>query len=291
MSSRFRSPFLALLFAVGCARTEAASARDTATPGTLVSTSVERVLRVCADPNNLPFSNEKREGFENRIADVLAEELGARVEYTWWAQRRGFIRNTLKAGSCDVVMGIPTSVEMVLPTKPYYRSTYVFVTRAGKGPKVRSFDDAVLRTAKVGVHLIGDDGANTPPAHALTRRGIVRNVAGYSVYGDYREPNPPARIIDAVAKGDIDVAVAWGPLAGYFADREPVPLTIAPVSPQIDLPYLPFVFDISIGVRRGDTVLRDRLDQALVKRRATVDSILDAYHVPRVGPRATLTRS
>lgn len=297
MSSRFRSPFLAFLAflaflcVLGCARTEAAPQHDSATSGTLVSTSGERVLRICADPNNLPFSNERREGFENRIADVLAAELGAKVEYTWWAQRRGFIRSTLRAGSCDVVMGIPTSFEMVLPTKPYYRSTYVFVTRAGKGPKVRSFDDAVLRTARVGVQLIGDDGTNTPPAHALTRRGIVRNVSGYSVYGDYREANPPARIIDAVAKGDIDIAVAWGPLAGYFADREPVSLTIAPVSPQIDLPYLPFVFDISIGVRRGDTVLRDQLDSALANRRSTVDSILQAYHVPRVGPRVIPGRS
>jgi mxaJ protein len=252
--------------------------------------SGDRVLRVCADPNNLPFSNQREEGFENRMARLLGTELNARLEYTWFAQRRGFIRNTLRADLCDVVMGVPTSFELVLPTRPYYRSTYVFVTRPD-GPRVRSFDDPVLRTARVGVQLIGDDGTNTPPAHALTRRGIVRNVSGYTVYGDYREPNPPARIIDAVARGDIDVAVAWGPLAGYFADRGAEQLRIVPVSPQIDLPYLPFVFDISMGVRRADVALRDELDRALVKRRPEIDAILDEYHVPRVGSRAAEPRT
>jgi mxaJ protein len=241
-----------------------------------------RELRVCADPNNLPFSNRRLEGFENEIAALLARDLGAEVHYTWWAQRRGFFRNTLKAGLCDVVMGVPSSFEMTLPTRPYYRSTYVFVTRQDRGPSVRSFDDAVLRQVKVGVQLAGDDGANTPPAHALARRGVVGNVTGYMLYGDYTQDNPPARIMDAVARGDVDVAVVWGPLAGYFARREPVPLALTPVSPQIDLPYLPFVFDISLGVRRGDTALRDELDAALERRQGEIDAILDRYGVPRL---------
>jgi mxaJ protein len=134
----------------------------------------QRHLRVCADPNNLPFSNRQLEGFENRIADLLAREMNATVDYTWWAQRRGFIRNTLKAGDCDVVIGLPMVSEMALTTKPYYRSTYVFVYRQDKGLNVRSFDDPILRKIKIGVHLIGDDFANTPPAHALTARGIIQ---------------------------------------------------------------------------------------------------------------------
>ena len=247
-----------------------------------VATLASRVLRVCADPNNLPFSNDRGEGLENRLADLVAREMNATVQYEWWAQRRGFFRNTLKAGTCDVVMGVPTSFEMTLTTRPYYRSTYVFVTKRRSPIRVASFDDAVLRTARVGVQLIGDDYANAPPAHALTRRGIVQNVRGYTLYGDYREPNPPARIVDAVAHGDIDIAVVWGPLAGYFATREPVPLRVVPVSPQIDLPFMPMVFDISVGTRRGDRALRDEIDAILARRRAGVDSILTRFGVPRV---------
>ncbi|HEX2780410.1 MAG TPA: substrate-binding domain-containing protein [Gemmatimonadaceae bacterium] len=239
------------------------------------------VLRVCSDPNNLPFSNARGEGFENKLASLVGSELGARVEYVWWAQRRGFIRNTLRAHECDVVMGVPTSFELALPTRPYYRSTYAFLYREGSRFAVRSLDDPRLKRARIGVQMIGDDYANTPPAHALANRGIVGNVRGFLVYGDYRQHDPQSPIVDAVARGDVDVAIAWGPTAGYYARREPTAIAVVPVSPQIDLPYLPFVFDISMGVRREDTALRDRLDEILDRRRASVDSILQAYGVPR----------
>ena len=241
------------------------------------------VLRVCADPNNLPFSNQAGEGFENRLADLLAREMGRRVEYTWWAQRRGFIRNTLRAGECDLVTGIPSSFELVLATRPYYRSTYVFVYRKDAKFDVRSFDDAVLRDLTIGVHLVGDDGANTPPAHALSPRGIVGNLKGYTLYGDYSTPNPPARILDALAEGEIDVAIVWGPLAGYFVPKQKVAMEIVPVSPQIDVPFLPFVYDISMGVRRDDAALKAEVEAVLRRRRADVDAILADYGVPRVG--------
>jgi len=244
-------------------------------------------LRVCADPNNLPFSNRAGEGFENRIAELLAREMGRTVRYTWWAQRRGFIRSTLKAGECDLVTGVPSSLEMVQATRPYYRSTYVFVYRQDAGFEVRSFDDPVLRHKRIGVQLVGDDYANTPPAHALATRGIVGNVKGYTLYGDYSEPNPPARILDALARDEIDVAIVWGPLAGYFAPREHARLKIVPVSPQVDVPFLPFVFDIGMGVRRGDLALAAEVERVLRDRRAAVDSILARYGVPRVDPRPT----
>jgi len=242
-----------------------------------------RALRVCADPNNLPFSNQKLEGFENKIAELVAREMNIRVEYTWWAQRRGFIRNTLRAGICDVVMGVPSSFELALTTAPYYRSTYAFVYRKNRGLKVRSFDDPVLRELKVGVQMIGDDSANSPPAHALSNRRIIENVRGYNVYGDYARPNPPSGIVEAVAKGEIDVAVAWGPLVGYFAKKQRVPLEVVPVSPEIDRPFLPFVFDISVGVRRGDNAFKDQLEEILGRKRGEIESILDEYGVPRVG--------
>ena len=143
-----------------------------------------RELRVCADPNNLPFSNQRGEGFENRIAEIVAEELGATVAYTWWAQRRGFVRNTVNAGACDLIPGTVFGADGLRTSRPYYRSSYVFLTRADRGPDVESLDDPALRTATIGVQLVGDDGSNTPPAHALARRGVVNNVRGFMVYGD-----------------------------------------------------------------------------------------------------------
>jgi mxaJ protein len=247
-----------------------------------VSWREQHVLKVCADPNNLPFSNKRGEGFENKIAELVAKDLDSRVEYTWWAQRRGFIRNTLKAGECDLVVGVPAGYELALTTAPYYRSTYAFVYRKGDKIKIDSFDDPQLRQLRIGVQMIGDDFNNTPPAHALSNRGIVENVRGYTVYGDYAQENPQARIMDEVAAGKIDVAVVWGPLAGYFATREHTALAIVPVSPQFDRPFLPFVYDISMGVRRGDQPLRDALEQIIERRRPEIDKILDDYGVPQV---------
>ncbi|MFQ5889793.1 MAG: substrate-binding domain-containing protein [Gemmatimonadota bacterium] len=243
----------------------------------------KEAFRVCADPNNLPFSNRREEGFENKLAEMIAAELGTSVQYTWWPQRRGFIRNTLREKLCDVVMGVPSSYELVLTTKPYYRSTYVFLYRKDAGLELRTLDDPVLRELRIGVHIIGDDYANSPPAHALSNRNIVQNVVGYSVYGDYNEPNPPARIVDAVESGDVDVAIVWGPIAGYFSKGQPLPLEIVPVSPQIDLPFLPFVFDVSMGVRREDEELRDGLERILDKKAAEIRALLEEYGVPIVG--------
>ena len=238
------------------------------------------VLRVCADPNNLPYSNERQEGFENRIAELVAREMKAELRYVWWAQRRGYIRNSLRAGLCDVFIGMPTGLDMVLVTRPYYRSTYAFVTKR-TGPRITSFDDPKLRRLRIGVQIIGDDFANAPPAEALSNRGMIENVRGYTVLGDYHEPNPPSRIVRAVERGEVDLAVVWGPLAGYFARRSSVPLRVVPVSPEVDLPYLPFVFDIGMGVRHGETALRDSLDAIIVRRQRVIDRILADYGVPR----------
>jgi mxaJ protein len=291
MSSRSLEPaaLVALLFAsaftscAGGARTQTPPPTPQPAPQQVRHARPPGVLRVCADPNNLPFSNRRLEGFENRIAELIAREMNATVEYTWRAQRRGFIRETLRAGACDVVIGMPSSLELALTTAPYYRSTYAFVYRKGRGLNVRSFDDPALRNVRIGVQMIGDDFANTPPAHALSSRHIVANVKGYSVYGDYAQENPPARIIEAVARGEVDVAVAWGPLAGYFAKRQHVPLEVVPVSPQIDLPFLPFVYDISMGVRHGDDEFREQLDEILARKSLEIEGILDEYGVPRVG--------
>ena len=245
-------------------------------------------LRVCADPNNLPFSSAQHTGLEDKLAQLVARDLQRKVEYFPWAMRRGYVRNTLKAGHCDVIMGVTAGMGPVVTTKPYYRSTYVFLSRAN-GPDIRSLDDPRLKTLKVGVQLIGDDFANAPPATGLTRRGIVRNVRGYTVYGDYREPNPQSRIVRAVEKGEVDVALVWGPLAGYFAKKSPVPLRVVPISPSAD-GAIPYTFDIGMGVRHGDEAFRDTLNQVIVRRRAEINRLLAQYGVPRVDSDTAVTR-
>ena len=250
----------------------------------LCAAAATRELRVCADPNNLPFSNRNEQGFENRIAHLLADELHARVEYTWWAQRRGFARNTVRADKCDLWIGVASGVQTLETTAPYYRSAYVFVTRADRRLDIRSFDDPRLRSLTLGVQMIGNDSSNTPPAHALARRGIVDNVRGFMIYGNYADPDPAAPIVTAVADGSIDVAVVWGPVAGYFAARAKTPLRIEPVEPQSDGPSWPMAFDIAVGVRRGDVQLRRDVEQALARRRDAIARVLDDFNVPRVAP-------
>jgi mxaJ protein len=250
-----------------------------------------RVLRVCADPNNLPFSNRKLEGFENRLAELVAGELHADLEYYWWAQHRGFIRNTLGAGKCDVIPGIASSMERVLTTAPYYRSAYVFVTRSDRRLAIGSFDSPILKQLRIGVHLVGDDGSNTPPLHALERRNIGTNVAGFSLTGDYSRENPPARLVEAVAHKEVDVAIAWGPLAGYFARKRGLALDVKPVSPIVDPPSLPMAYDISMGVRQDEEGLKKELDGILQRRRFDIEQILDSYGIPRLNAEGRLIAS
>jgi mxaJ protein len=250
-------------------------------PDIAAGQSMER-FRVCADPENMPFSNRAQEGFENKIADLVARELGASTAYVWWGQRRGFIRNTMNAtleeGRCDVVIAVPEGYDLVRTTKPYYRSTYVFVYPKSRGPQITSLDDPVLKRLRIGVHLLGDDYTNPPPVHELSKRGVVGNLVGFSTF--YSAENPPSSIIDAVASGQIDVAIVWGPAAGHFVQRQRVPLAIVPVpSGQGDLP---FEFNISMGVRPGDDALKARLEGVIDARHAEITKILRDYGVPLV---------
>jgi mxaJ protein len=272
MSLRFRSFWLIVVVCISsCSKHEA--------PKALASAGT---LRVCADPNNMPYSNRKEEGFENKIAGVVAKAMHRNVEYYWWAQRRGYIRNTLDSCRCDVLIGVPRAAERTLNTQSYYRSSYCFVYRKESGIHVRSLDDPELRTLRVGVQIVAGDYSNTPPVLALNRRHIVTNVRGYTVFGDYTKPDPPMEVLRALERGDIDVAIAWGPHAGFFAKYSRVPLTVVQVSPHIDLPYLPFIYDVSMGVRRKNDTLRNELETAIARTRPTIDSILRAYNVPLV---------
>jgi mxaJ protein len=242
----------------------------------------QRTLTACADPNNLPFSNQAQQGFENKLAEMIASDLHAKLNYVWWAQRRGYVRNTLNERKCDFWPGIGSNVEMVATTRPYYRSTYMFVSRASEKLTGLTLDDARLKKLKIGVQMVGNDATNTPPAHALASRGIIANVRGYMLYGDYSKPNPPAEIVRAVERGDVDVALVWGPLAGYFAAQSPVPLRLEPVTPWMADMQWPMQFDISVGVQNGNDKLLKEIDGILDRRSGDIRKLLASYHVPVV---------
>jgi mxaJ protein len=283
MFSRYRTMRAESMLAAACAAAAlllAPLARAAAEP-----------LRVCADPNNLPFSDRAEAGFENEVAALVARALARDVEYTWYPQRRGFIRNTLNARLCDVVLGVPAGYELVRTTQPYYRSTYVFVYPRDGAFEPTTLDDPQLKSLKIGVPVVGDDYASTPGAAALGRRGLIDNMVGYSVYGDYSKPNPPARLIEGVAAGNVDMAIAWGPLAGYFAQRESVPLAIKPVTPEADGPFIPFTFAIAMGVRKDDAALAAALDDVIATHRDEIRALLERYGVPLVASPAGIAHN
>ena len=237
-------------------------------------------LRVCADPNNLPYSDRQEAGFENKIAEILADELGADLSYVWYPQRNLQVREVFREGDCDLIMGTGDGNPLMLTTLPYYQSTYVFVYRGDAGFEIDSLDDADLQTLKIGVQVPGGESASVPPAQALANRGLSQNFVGYSIFGDYSRPEPLRPIVDAVVAGEVDVAVVWGPVAGYFAKSAPEPLKLVPVTPQIEPPFLPMVFSISAGVRQGDEDFADLLDRAFVARWDEVQAVLESYGVP-----------
>src|SRR5689334_18649501 len=160
----------------------------------------QRTLRVCADPNNLPFSNQTGQGLENQLAQLIARDLSADLKYVWYSERKNFLKNSLNANLCDAVLGVPVDMENALLTKPYYRSTYVVVSRADRGLKIDSLYDRRLKDLRIGLHMVGDD--YVPPGHLLAAEGLSSQIEGYSLYGAYGETNPPARLIDAVAKNE-----------------------------------------------------------------------------------------
>ena len=239
-----------------------------------------KTLTVCADPNNMPFSNRRGEGLENKLAELVAKDMGAKLNYVWWSQRRGWMRETLGSGKCDAWMGVPSSLEALATTRGYYRSSYVFVTRDDARLDGLTLDDPRLRELDIGVQLAGDDGANPPPADALARRGLTERIRGFMLYGDDRNADPAAEIVRAVERGDVNVAMAWGPLAGWHAASSKVPLRIEPVTPEMDQGRWPMVFDISVGMAKDNQDLRREIDKSLSRNREAITRIVEAYHVP-----------
>lgn len=233
-------------------------------------------LRVCGDPNNLPFSNEKLEGIENKIADVIAKDLGTTVAYTWWPHQRGLVKRVLNTGRCDVMLGIPKGYDPVLWTKPYYRTGYVLAYRKDRGLKVRSLDDPQLKKLKIGVQV------NTPPHDALGQRGIVGdNVVGYQLMFDsnFHAEDYPGKLVEDLIAGQVDVALVWGPIAGYFVKKKAASIELVVLEDRPDSGNQ-FAFDISMGVRKSDKELKGKLEDALARRHDEIRHILEDFGVP-----------
>jgi mxaJ protein len=234
-----------------------------------------RELRICADPDNLPFSNAQQQGFENRIAEIVARDLHAHLSYEWQRMGRGFVREYLNKSRCDVLIGIPARFPAVSTTLPYYRSTYVFVTRKGSGFDPVSLNDPSLHGAKIGVQALEEE--YTPAAEALARRGMQGSLVGF--YGVGRHAGDAVR---AVAAGKVDLAIVWGPIAGYVARHVDSQLELRPVIPEMDPPSLPFTFEIAMGVKAGNNTLRQELDGVVQRHRAEIQQILFNYGVPQL---------
>jgi len=240
-------------------------------------------LRVCADPQNLPYSSADERGFENRIAELVAHDLGRTLRYHWQPQWRGYTRKTLLAGLCDVIPGIPAAAPDVLATDAYYRSAYAFVYAAARLPGLTSFDDPRLRRSRIGVQVVGIDAIATPAGQALARRGIVANVVGFPVMG---ERPSAARMIDALADGSLDVAIVWSPQPGYFIAQRGLAYAVVPIAAAPGDPSLEFA--IAMGVRPGDIALQQALNGALARLRPRIDAVLRDYAVTRVQPESEL---
>jgi len=239
-----------------------------------------RELSVCADPNNLPYSNRAGQGFENRIASLVARDLRADLRYYWLPQWRGYARKTLQQHRCDLIPGIAQADESVLATIAYYRGTYALVYSPARFPGLASLDDARLRSARIGVQVVGIDATPTPAARALAQRGIVGNVVGYPVMG---ETPSAARIVDAIADGTLDAGIVWSPQPGYFVAKRRLALDVVPIRHDAADPA--FDFAIAMGVRRGDVELQQTVNASLARLAPQIDAVLREYAVMRVDER------
>jgi mxaJ protein len=233
----------------------------------------EGQLRVCADPDNLPFSNASRAGFDNRIAEILGRNLNRPVIFVWARARRGFLRERFNMGACDVLMGVPEGMKHVRTTIPYYRSSYVFVTRQRDHLQLTRFDDPMIGNQRIGLQILEQDFS--PPSLPLIRSGHAAQLIGFDTFGAGSED-----IVRSVANKKVGFSVVWGPLAGYYARKQNVPLRLSAVQPSVDSSGIPFSFAIAIAVHSNDRALAEKLNAAIRKNEDRIHAILRAYHVP-----------
>lgn len=232
-----------------------------------------KVLRVCADPNNLPFSDEKGGGFENKLAELFAEKLQKRLEYMYYPQATGFVRNTLGSHRCDVIMGFPQGNDLVQGTNPYYRTAYALVSKPGSGfDEVATLEDERLKGKHIGVI------AGTPPATNMVAAGLMANAKSYPLMIDTRVDSSAGAMIKDLMSGEIDAAVLWGPMAGYYAKQSNPPLRVTPLVKETTGPRL--AYRIGMGVRPADQNWKRLLNRLIQENQPAINKILLSYGVP-----------
>jgi quinoprotein dehydrogenase-associated probable ABC transporter substrate-binding protein len=261
---------LAAAAAIALAAFFATPVSVTAQPADLVSRTA---LRVCADPANMPFSNEAGEGFENKIAELLAADLGLPLEYTWFPQATGFVRNTLGAKRCDLVIGYVAGSEVIQSTNPYYKSAWTLIYRKDRElDGVESLTDARLKGRRLGVV------AGAPPATIMVTNGLMARAKPYALVVDRRYESPAEEMIRDIESGEIDGGVLWGPIAGYYVTKSRTPLTVVPLVHEDR--SVPMAFRITLGLRHGETEWKHRLNDFLSVHQAEIEAILRRYGVP-----------
>jgi mxaJ protein len=236
-------------------------------------------FKVCADPANLPFSNNKQEGFENKIAEVLAKDLGLKLSYMYWPDRMGFYRNTLNAKRCDVIIGTADGNDSVRTSKPYYRSGHVYVWRKESNYNITDWDSPDLKKGIIGV--VGQSPATIP----MDEKGLISNARPYRMQRDLNLPS--SYLIDDLEKKEIDIAIAWGPIGGYFAKQSKVPMEVRIIPEYVGYDEINSAkgkefWNISVGVRKKDKERMEKIDAALVRNKAAIDKILDDFGIPHV---------
>lgn len=230
-------------------------------------------LRVCADPNNMPYSNEAGEGFENKIAELFAAELGVPVKYTWYPNTVGFIRNTLRVRKCDLILAAPTASELLQNTNPYYRSTYALVYKKDSGITATSLADPAMKSLKIGVV------AGTPPATLITKYSLFDQMRPYQLMVDTRFDSATARMINDISSGEVDVGLLWGPIAGYHVKTHNPPLVLVPIDPHAE-EGTRIDFRIHMGLRYNEPEWKLRLNGLIQDKQDEIRAILMGYGVP-----------
>lgn len=239
-------------------------------------------LRVCADPANLPFSNKEQKGFENKIAELIAGELGVPVRYTWFPQSIGFIRQTLDKKKCDIIIGYVSAHELVLNSNPYYKTSYVLIHRKGEFKGFKNLNDPRLKDKKIGVI------AGTPPVTILALNDMLDNIKSYHRMVDRRYFSPAEQMIDEIAKGELDVGLLWGPIGGYFAKKASQPLTVAPLVNETKGGRM--AYRITFAVRRGEKVWKRQLNRIIRRKQDEIHKILLDYGIPLIDENGVLIK-